>query len=247
MNITITFPVQSPPPPPPPPPPSPRLFVGWRGRHAETEGGRKPAYVGAPAVIPAMENDLAVPLTADIQYASYDLAVHFCSAVTRERWRSPLHNHAFAMTNKGAGYDYGTVLRDYINNRDVLAVDGQGKPALPKYDKTRTFQGSFITGKLDGGVIWCTPGVDGIDANNFVYKPGTPEAEETLKWIIENAFYSIAVGTGNPPYHVRSQWGSGCLIAFLFILKQTVGFDARFFAPWESKELPDPIATYTPV
>lgn len=233
----------------PPPPPQPVFRDGWRGRHAETEGGRKPAYVGAPAIIPAEANDRAVPLTAAIQYMSYDLMVHFCSAVTRPRWRI-LHGHAIAMTNKGAGYGYPDAtfpLRDYVNKLDLLSVDDEGRPALPKYDKTRTYQGSFITGTLRDGLIWCEPDKDGIDANNFVYEPGTPEAAKTLRTIIENGWYSIAIGTGDPPYHFRSQWGSGCLIAYPFILSRPVGFKAEYFARWQSQGLPEPLKTYTPI
>lgn len=221
--------------------PAPKHYTGWRGLHV-VEGGRAiPTDVLAhpPAVIPDYTGQFT-RMTKDIQWMSYDLQRHFCSAVTKERWRDPLHSHAFAMTNKGAGFGYpGTILRDYVNGRDLNAV------AFPKYDKIRTFQGSFITGVLEGSYIWCQPGVDGIDANGFTYVPGTPEAAATLQKIIDNhSLYSIAVAVGDPPFHIRAQWGTGCVIVFPFIFAQPVAYESRFFEPWDETFLPDPVKVY---
>lgn len=213
-----------------------KMYIGWRGLHAETEGGRKPAYVGAPAVIPDYY-PVALLMTKDIQLMSFDLMRHFCSAITPERWRI-LHGYRTAMNNfPQNGFDGGTPHADFVNGLDLMA-------SLPRYDKCRTFQGSFITGRLEGSLIWCQPGVDGIDARSFRYVPGTLAAAETLKQIIDRHWYSIAICTGDPPFHFRSQWGSGCMIAYPFIMDRLVAFEARFFAPWNETFLPDPLKSY---
>lgn len=244
MNVNLTL--TSSPAPPPAPVPLPKKYVGWRGLHV-VEGGRAiptDVLTHPPAVIPDYTSKFT-PMTKDIQWMSYDLQRHFCDGVTKGRWRNPLHNHAFAMTNKGAGFDYpGTVLRDYVNGRDLNATDNLGRPALPKYDKIRTFQGSFITGTLDGNLIWCQPGVDGIDAQDFAYIPGTPEAAATLQNIIDKCWYSVGVAVGNPPFHIRAQWGAGCVIAFPFIFSKPTAYEARFFERWEEDFLPDPVKIY---
>lgn len=224
----------------PPPAPKPKKYIGWRCLHV-VEGGRDiPTDVLShpPAVVPDYTGKFT-PMTRDIQLMSFNLQRHFCDAVTKERWRNPLHQHDFAMTNKGAGFDYpDRVLRDYVNGKDLNAIDNNGKPALPKYDKIRVFQGSFITGVLDGNLIWCQPGVDGIDANGFTYTP------ETLQKIIDEHKYSIGVAVGNPPFHIREQWGAGCVIAFPFIFSQPIAYEAKFFERWEEDFLPDPITIY---
>ncbi len=231
------------------PPPIVTRYVGFKGLLYPAEGGRAPTDLlpHPPAIIPAY-SDRAVPITEDIQWMSYDLQRHFCEQVTKERWREPLHHHAFAMTNKGNGYAYpgGIPLRDYINGRDLTAMDGL-KPALPKYDKVRTYQGSFITGRQEGNLIYCTPGVDGIDANGFRYVPGTPEAALTLNKIIRNVWYSVSVATGDPPVHIRQQWGAGCVIVFPFIMDRVVNFEAKYFTPWDDVYLPNPTEVYTPI
>lgn len=228
MNVTITFPAQ---------PASVRRYVGWKGRHFYGEGGREPTdqLKHPPAVIPAY-NDKPVPLTESIQKMCYELQTRFCNQVTRERWREPLHHHAFAMTNKGNGYGYpgGIPLRDYINNRDLTAMDGL-KPSLSKYDKVRTYQGSFMTGRQEGNLIRCIPGVDGIDAN----KP-LPTVDE----IIDKVWYSVSVATGNPPFHIRQQWGAGCVIVFPFIMLTETTFELAHFTPWDDTSLPDPVKIY---
>lgn len=231
MNVTIEFPRAALPPP--------KRWVGWRALH-KIEGGRDiPTDVlpHPPAVVPDYTG-ASQPLTKDIQWMCYDLQRHFCDTVTRERWRDPLHSHAFAMTNKAAGFGYGVLLRDYINGLDLSAT------ALPKYDKIRTFQGSFITGVLEGNLIWCQPGVHGIDARGFTYVPGTPAAAATLQKIIDNQWYSIAVAVGDPPFHIRAQWGAGCVIVFPFIFSQPIAFNSAFFAPWDETFLPDPVKVY---
>lgn len=241
MNLTIEFPRVE------PQPPAPKRYVGWRGLF-EVEGGRHvPTDVLAnpPAVIPDYTGH-NTPLTKDIQLMCYDLQRHFCSVVTKARWRMPLHGHAFAMTNRAAGFGWpGTTLRDYVNGLDLNAVDDRGRPALPKYDKIRTFQGSFITGVQEGDLIWCQPGVHGIDANGFTYVPGTPAAAATLQKIIDNHWYSIAVAVGNPPFHIRAQWGASCVIVFPFIFAQPVAYEAGFFGVWNETFLPEPVKIYS--
>ena len=224
----------------------------WRGLHWITEGGRPAEGAGAPAVVPPYYTR-ALDMTADIQWFSYDLMRMFCSAVDPGRWRT-LHSHWIAMTNKPQnGFDGGTPLRDYINRIDLTA------DAFPRYDKMqRTYQGSVISGKKVGDLIWCEPGVDGIDARNFAYKRGTddpnaafkdlaPEAKTLLGKAIANRHYSVAVGTGDPPYHFRSQWGSNCWIVYPFIFDRPIAFEAVFFAAWEESYWPDPLTTYNPV
>lgn len=232
-----------------PPAPQPKRYIGWRGLHVQ-EGGREiptDKIPNPPAVIPDYTGK-STRMTKDIQLMCYDLQRRFCSAVSKGRWRMPLHGHGFAMTNKGAGFGWpDTVLRDYVNNLDTNAVDDRGRPALPEYDKIRTFQGSFITGTLEGDKIWCQPGVDGIDANGFTYIPGTAAAAATLQKIIDNHWYSIAVAVGNPPFHVRVQWGAGCVIVFPFIFAQPVAYEARFFERWDADALPEPLKIYKAV
>jgi hypothetical protein len=223
--------------------------VGWRGRHWVTEGGRPTAWAGAPAIIPPEDPTVALNMTADIQWMSFDLMravwaqLDNNGAITPERWRI-LHGYGIAMNNgRQNGFNDTEPHADYVT---LYPKVRDASYSLPRYDKMqRTFQGSFITGQLDGNFIYCSPGIDAIDANGFSYKPGTPEAAVTLKKIIDNAWYSVAIGTGDPPYHFRSQWGKGWIV-YPFILDRTVRFDASYFARWDEAYLPEPLKTYTP-
>lgn len=210
INVNITFPA-------PAPPPVAR-FVGWRGKHYVTEGGREiPGYpeYKYPAVIPAYTSG-AVIMTPEIQQMSYDLMARFCPTLDDGRWRT-MHGNTLAMCN-GTGF---------------------GKPAvdsgeeLPKYDKVRTFQGSFRTGVSDGRLITMIPGIDGIDATKTM---------PSIDTIIAKHWYSIAVNVGDPPFHFRPSWGG--VIAYPFIMKTVMSFEAEFFAAWNADEPPDPLRTY---
>ena len=257
-----------------PTPPPVRRYVGWRGLH-ETEGGRIPTQEipSPPAVIPPYNPTVALEMTESIQWMSYDLMKHFCDAASGQRWRI-LHRVGIAMNNGDAnGYDGSIAHRDYVNGLDLKAVKLNGSPDLPRYDKMqRTFQGSFITGKLgysvmiafmdalrlvrqtilaprktartfrssvqslsSNNIIWCTPGVDAIDA-----KKPMPSVET----IIDKNWYSVAVCAANPPFHFRGQWGSGCVIVYPFILDRPISFEAKFFTSWDETFLPDPIKVY---
>lgn len=250
MNLTIEFPRAAPVPPPPA-----KRWVGFRALH-EVEGGRVPEPTNAvpfpPAVIPPYSPTVALNMTEAIQWMSYDLMRHFCSAVTPTRWRI-LHRVAIAMNNGQAnGFDGGTPHRDYINRKDLTAVKLNGSPDYPRYDKCqRTFEGSFITGVRDGNVIWCAPGIDAIDARSFKYPARTnvndaPTAAQKaiLDSIIEHGWYSTAVCAADPPFHFRGQWGSGCVIVYPFILDRAVSYEAKFFEPWDETFLPDPVKVY---
>lgn len=226
---------------PPPHPPPPKMFVGWRGLHV-AEGGRAPSPLGNPGVIPPFDPTVRLRMTKDIQLMSYDLMAYFHPAVRadKNKWRI-MHGYNVAMNN-GTGFDEpGDPRADFVNGRDLFS-------SWPEYDKMqRTFCGSFITGRLEGNVIWCQPGVDAIDARGFSYVPGTPEAAAMLQNIIEKRWYSYAVAeTLTGTFKVRGQWGDGFAV-FPFILDRPVSFLARFFVAWNELFPPDPLKIYTPI
>lgn len=214
------------------PQPNPsRRWVGWRGRHMYGEDGR-PAGVTAsmpypPAVIPPATPTVALPMTREIQLMSYELMKQFCTGLTKTRWRTA-HTWDFAMNNGGQnGYDGGTALADYVNNRDLDA-------RLPRYDKMqRIFQGSFITGILNGNYITCRPGIDAIDSR----RPLPPIQE-----ILDRRWYVIATAVGNPPFYVRGHWGG--YLVYPFILDRDVSYESRFFVRWEEDYPPNPLTIY---
>lgn len=223
--------------------------MGWRGTHYYTEGGREiPPKM--PSVIPAIDSR-SVEMTRDIQLMSFDLMRAIWAqrgdpaVITGKRWVA-LHGAAVAMNN-GAQNGYGVDRNGAeIPHTDyVSAYPNVINPTAsnPQYDKNRTFQGSFLTGRQEGAYLICTPGNDAIDANGFHYEPGTAEARKTLQDIIERRWFCIAIGAANPPYHFRAQWGAGWIV-YPFILNKVVRFDVSFFARWEESYPPDPLTTY---
>lgn len=245
MNITITFPTES---TTPQPPPEPMRVKGWRALHV-AEGGRAPNPLGSPGIIPPYNPTVGLTMTKDIQLMSYDLMAHFHPAVRADRGKWKIaHNHAFAMNN---GQANGYPARDdevIVPHKDYITryPDVEDSTAtLPRYDKMqRTFAGSLITGKLEGKVIWCEPGVDAIDARNFSYIPGTPEAAATLQEIIDKHWYSYAVAEReNSVEKIRGKWGIG-IIVFPFILDRPVSYESRFFTAWDETFYPDPLMVY---
>lgn len=221
----------------------PARVVGWRGLHVG-EGGRVPDQsIYSPEVIPPFNPTVSLEMTRSIQYMSYDLMAYFHPAVKadREKWRI-CHGHSFAMNNKPQnGYDGGIPHRDYINQRDLLST-------FPRYDKMqRTFAGSLITGKSEGKLIWCTPGIDALDASSFIYEPGTPEAAKILEQVIAKRWYSYAVADGDKgPFKIKGHWGEG-IIVFPFLLDRPVSFESRFFVAWDAAFPPDPLEVYKPL
>lgn len=205
-----------------------KRYTGWRGRHWLQENGRATAWAGAPAIIPPYSPTVALSMTKEIQLMSFDLMRHFCSVIDGNKWRI-LHGYKVAMNNGSQNGFNGTPHADFVNNKDISA-------SLPRYDKMqRVFQGTFITGSLQNNRILCIPGIDAIDAT----KP-MPSIEN----IIERNWYTIATCTGNPPFHFRGQWGSGCWIAYPFILDRIVTYESKYFAEWNETFLPDPITIY---
>jgi len=228
--------------PDPIPPPEPARVVGWRGLHV-VEGGRAPEPMPNPGVIPPYDPTIKLAMTKSIQLMGYDVMAHFHPAVRadRNKWRI-MHGGAVAMNNgPWNGYDHPKEphpLADYVNNRDL-------SEPLPNYDKMqRTFAGSLITGRLEGNLIWCTPGVDAIDARNFVYQPGTPEAQATLGEILAKRWIGFGVAESETGvFKIRGQWGEG-IIAFPFILDRPVAYEAKFFAAWDETYYPNPLLAY---
>lgn len=204
-------------------------YVGWRGRHWLQENGRATAWAGAPAVIPPYSPTVALSMTKEIQLMSFELMKRFCLAVDGNRWRI-LHGYKVAMNNGSQnGFDGSTLHADFVNNIDTST-------SLPRYDKMqRVFQGSFITGILEGDKIWCKPGIDAIDATNPL-----PTVDE----IIKRNWFTVAICTGNPPFHFRPNWGNNCWIVYPFILDRPVSFEARYFAEWNETFLPNPVTVY---
>lgn len=206
-----------------------RRYIGFRGRHWLGENGRATAYVGAPAIIPPYSPTVALPMTKEIQIMSFELMKRFCPTMSGNRWKT-LHGYTVAMNN-GSQNGYGDIPHaDYVNNIDLSA-------SLPRYDKMqRVFQGSFITGTLEGDgdkLLLCIPGIDAIDAT----KP-MPTVDE----IVDNNWYSIAVCTGNPPFHFRPAWGGQ--IVYPFILDRPIYFEAKYFTSWNETFLPNPLKIY---
>jgi len=163
-------------------------------------------------------------MTEAIQRMSYDLMANFCPTMDSEKWRK-MHGDSLAMCNRTGFGD--TPRRDYINGVDLTEE-------YPRYDKCRTFQGSFIGGVLEGSLIVCTPGIHGIDATN----PKLPSTAE----IVARGWYSTAINTGNPPFHFRPNWGG--FVAYPFIMAKVMKFESRFFARWDADTLPDPLRAY---
>ena len=97
-------------------------------------------------------DELATPMTKQLQI--------FTKALNPEmdplRWRA-LYSHDRAFTNKNNGYDYpgGSVKQDWVNMRNVTALD------VPKFDKTRVCGGALLAGMVDGVYLWA----EYIDAN----------------------------------------------------------------------------------
>ncbi len=235
VSVEITFPSA------PVPPPVTR-YVGWRGLHV-AEGGRVPEPLGSPGVIPPYAPTVKLEMTEAIQWLGYDLMAHFHPAVKADPEKySIMHGWNVMMCNRTGFYQPDSPKRDYVNRRDLTSP-------LPEYDKAqRTCAGSFITGRVEGNLIWCEPGKDAIDARGFVYNCGTPEADAMLKKIIDNAWYLYAIGeTAQGPYKIRGQWIPDGIIVFPFILDRPVSFERRFFAPWDETYLPDPLKVYTPI
>jgi hypothetical protein len=107
----------------------------------------------------------------------------------------------------------------------------------------QTFRSSFQS-LSSNNVIWCEPGVDAIDARNFSYVPGTPEAEATLENILAQQWIGYGVAEGDTGvFKIRPQWGDG-FIAFPFILDRAVSFESRFFAAWDETYYPEPLKVY---
>ena len=90
-----------------------------------------------------------------------------------------------------------------------------------------------MTGTLSGKLITCIPGVDAIDAT----KP-----MPSLATIVSKRWYSVAINVGDPPFHVRPNWGG--FIPFPFIMAKPMTFELQFFAPWNETYDPDPIKSY---
>lgn len=265
---------------PPPPDPYPSIVSGWRGLHV-AEGGRIPNPLGSPGILPPYNPTIKLEMTRDIQLMSYDLmsAFHPAVAESRDKWKR-VHGWATAMNN-GTGYDNPDDLRrDYVTQFPSV-VDATSPN--PYYDKMqRSFQGSFITGTLNGysawsavlnvlhtirirqfkqsframrainsltpNLIWCEPGQDAIDARGFVYEPGTLEAQETLKKIIDHHWFVVGVAE-YASYAVRfkGHWLPEGWIVYPFILDRAVSFEARFFRRWESEHYPHPTTIYNPL
>ena len=205
-------------------PPTTR-YTGWRGLHM-SEGGRVVAYPGAPAVIPPIET-YALAMTRGIQLMSFALMLHLNPLITAKKWHA-LHGSAVAMNNgKQNGYNNDIPHVDFVSGIDVGA-------SLPRYDKMqRTFQGTFITGTLEGDRIVCRPGVDGIDAMQPL-----PDVET----IVRKNWYVVAVTAGDVIYNFPQ--GLGAWVVYPFIFSKPISFEARYFQHWDRDYLPDPLKVY---
>lgn len=101
---------------------------------------------------------------------------------------------------------------------------------------------------LAPNLIWCMPGVDAIDARNFRYVPGTPEAAATLASIIAKRWYVLGtVEWAAYATRLKGHWTPAGWVAYPFILDRPVSFEARFFTWWEADVPPDPLKIYLPV
>ena len=198
-------------------------YVGWRGLHLE-EGGRG-APAGMPAILPP-NAARALEMTDAIQRMSYDLARHFAPSIDGNKWRA-MHSYKVAMNN-GAQNGFGTSPhRDIINNEDLSAP-------LPRYDKMqRSFAGTFIRGDAAGGVLYCTPGIHGIDAT----KPMPCIAE-----IVEKNWYVIACTSGIKIWNFPH--GNGKPVVYPFIFDRVISFPLEWFERWEQDTLPDYLRVY---
>lgn len=220
-----------------PNPPPVKKYIGWKCRH-EIEGGRVIPTEKMPAVVPSLDS-FTVEMTRAIQEMSYALMLAFCPTVTRKQWRK-LHDCDNAMNNGDSGYysqnpngsECGGYWADWINNLNTSAQN-------PRYDKMRTFQGTFIRGDEQGDIIVVRAGVHCID---------TRKPLPSVQTIIDNNWFSYAVNSApdsnmsNISYFAQ---GGGLPIVYPFISnRDTTTFNKDFFMRWEADTLPDPLKVY---
>ena len=216
LSVSISFPSD--------PQPSPQ-YIGWRGLHS-IEGGREPAYAGAPAVLPPIDT-YALPMNDSIQRMSFELMRYFAPVIDGRKWRAA-HGYAVAMNNGSQnGFDGGRAHADYINQRDLLE-------GLPRYDKMqRNFSGTFIRGDVVGDELICRPGIHGIDARGSM-----PDIET----IVRNNWYVMACTSGQRIYNFPH--GEGSPTVYPFIFDRPIRFPLHWFMRWEEDYLPDHLTPY---
>lgn len=235
MSLHVQIKFTNPEPPAPPPPPPVANIVGWRGKHPFEPGGRAETPGGMPSILQA-NNSIKLYMTEAIQWMCFDMAKHFAPTTMTVKKYGAIYGDAVAMTNKTG---YGNTPRANYPAGENLTSE------LPAFDKQRTFSGAFVTGVAVGDALLCRPGVDAIDARNFQYPHGTPQADEILQEIIERHWYCLATTNGgdqayNFPYLLPYP------VVYPFILPRDTYFPLGWFAPWNDVAYPDPLRIYLP-
>lgn len=207
---------------------APASYNGWRVRH-KIEQGWQNTPPGMPEVMPP-SNPLSLDMGYAIQQMSYSLMTSANSAITKQLWTA-VHDHDRAFTNFNGFNNPGDPRANFVTGENI------GAP-LPKYDKAqRVCGGSFIHGVPDiSGVLRCTAGVDGIDADEPM-----PDAAT----IIKNNWYIYAVSVNSDftqISHFPQGMGGPVLIPFIF--RGVIEFPLQHFETWEAGTLPDPLKVY---
>lgn len=191
---------------------------GYRVLHA-AEGGYL-HELGAPAVHPSA-NARPIEFTEPMQRMSYDINQ---GRITPTQW-TRIYGDTTALTNN-QGFGGSPPRRNYITGEDL------DSPELPKLLKAIIFSGTFIRGIKSDTVLTCIPGIHGIDAN----KP-LPSIEVVLK----NNWYTWAVSAD---MKAAAHFIPGTLTIVPYFLREVVTYPIKWFTPWKSNTLPDPLKFY---
>lgn len=108
--------------------------------------------VPLPEINPMFPNGF-FPLNEQWQWLWKDIN----PALSPRDWRALLQYERF-MTNDNGFDKPGDPRRDYVNKRDLFAVDDRGKPALPKMELLLC-GGATVTGRVEGAYLY----VDTLD------------------------------------------------------------------------------------
>lgn len=126
-------------------------------------------------------------------------------------WRKLLQFERF-MTNDNGFDKPGDPRRDYVNGRDLTAVDDRGKPALPKMELLFC-GGATITGHVEGQYLYVST-LDGWAA--------PPDAE----WVLARPWYWFAAVSINPKGEINNltQGGQGLVKRVPIVSRHPVKF-----------------------
>lgn len=126
-------------------------------------------------------------------------------------WRALLQ-YQRAFTNQNGFDKPGDPRRDYINGRDLEAVDDQGNPAYPKMELLLC-GGAVVTGRAEGEWLW----VDVLDGN---------QPPPSAAWVLAHPEFSFRAVSINPRGEINNltQGGQGLAKRVPIVSKYPVKF-----------------------